>query len=117
MTPPPQPTEPFPQHPRLAELVTALGFRRYLLFLTGLLCEEPGGLLHHRFPPQGPARWPSPAPRSSGLCLWRLPTPCWTSSAGWPTAMSAASWWSMSWSCLPRADPGRFTMWGAAEGS
>jgi hypothetical protein len=40
-----QPTEPFAQHPRLAELVTALGFRRYPLFLTGLLYEEPGGPL------------------------------------------------------------------------
>ena len=45
MTQPPQPTEPFAQHPRLAELVTALGFRRYPLFLTGLLYEEPGGPL------------------------------------------------------------------------
>jgi hypothetical protein len=43
MTHPPQPTEPFPQHPRLSELVTALGFRRYPLFLTGLLYQEPGG--------------------------------------------------------------------------
>jgi hypothetical protein len=55
MTQPPQPTERFDQHSRLSELVTALGFRRYPLFLTGLLCEEPGGLLHHRFLPQGPA--------------------------------------------------------------
>ena len=45
MTHPPQPTEPFPQHPRLSELVTALGFRRYPLFLTGLLYQEPGGSL------------------------------------------------------------------------
>ena len=45
MTQPRQPTEPFAQHPRLAELVTALGFRRYPLFLTGLLDEEPGGPL------------------------------------------------------------------------
>ena len=45
MTHSPQPTEPFPQHPRLAELVTALGFRRYPLFLTGLLYEEPGSPL------------------------------------------------------------------------
>jgi hypothetical protein len=45
MTQPPQPTEPFAQHPRLAELVTALGFRRYPLFLTGLLYQEPGGPL------------------------------------------------------------------------
>ena len=43
MTQPPQPTERFAQHPRLAELVTALGFRRYPLFLTGLLHQEPGG--------------------------------------------------------------------------
>ena len=35
MTQPPQPTEPFAQHSRLAELVTALGFRRYPLFLPG----------------------------------------------------------------------------------
>ena len=41
----PQPTERFAQHSRLAELVTALGFRRYRLFLTGLLYEEPGGPL------------------------------------------------------------------------
>jgi hypothetical protein len=45
MTQPPQPTEPFAQHPRLAELVTALGFRRYPLFLAGLLYEDPGGPL------------------------------------------------------------------------
>jgi len=45
MTQPPQPTEPFPQHPRLSELVTALGFRRYPLFLTGLLYQEPSGPL------------------------------------------------------------------------
>jgi hypothetical protein len=45
MTQSPKPTEQFPQHPRLAELVTALGFRRYPLFLTGLLYEEPGGPL------------------------------------------------------------------------
>jgi hypothetical protein len=45
MTQPAEPTEPFAQHPRLAELVTALGFRRYPLFLTGLLYEEPGGPL------------------------------------------------------------------------
>jgi hypothetical protein len=45
MTQPPQQIEPFAQHPRLAELVTALGFRRYPLFLTGLLYEEPGGPL------------------------------------------------------------------------
>jgi len=32
MTQPPQPTERFAQHSRLAELVTALGFRRYRLF-------------------------------------------------------------------------------------
>jgi hypothetical protein len=43
MTQPPQPTEPFAQHPRLAELVSALGFRRCPLFLTGLLYAEPGG--------------------------------------------------------------------------
>jgi hypothetical protein len=45
MTQPTEPTEPFAQHPRLSELVTALGFRRYPLFLTGLLYEEPGGPL------------------------------------------------------------------------
>jgi hypothetical protein len=45
MTQPAEPTEPFAQHSRLAELVTALGFRRYPLFLTGLLYEEPGGPL------------------------------------------------------------------------
>jgi hypothetical protein len=38
-----QPAEPFAQHSRLSELVTALGFRRYPLFLAGLLYEEPGG--------------------------------------------------------------------------
>ena len=42
---PPQPTERFAQHLRLSELVTALGFRRYPLFLTGLLYQEPGGPL------------------------------------------------------------------------
>jgi hypothetical protein len=42
---PPEPTEPFAQHPRLAELVVALQFRRYPLFLAGLLYEEPGGPL------------------------------------------------------------------------
>ena len=45
MTEPRQPTEPFAQHPRLAELVNALHFRRYPLFLAGLLYEEPGGPL------------------------------------------------------------------------
>ena len=45
MTQPPQPTERFAQHSRLAELVTALGFRRYRLFLAGLLYQEPGGPL------------------------------------------------------------------------
>ena len=45
MTRPRQPTERFAQHSRLAELITALGFRRYLLFLTGLLYQEPGGPL------------------------------------------------------------------------
>ena len=45
MTQPAKPSEPFAQHPRLAELVTALGFRRYPLFLTGLLHEEAGGRL------------------------------------------------------------------------
>jgi hypothetical protein len=45
MTQPPQPTDRFAQHQRLAELVTALGFRRYPLFLTGLLYQEPGGPL------------------------------------------------------------------------
>jgi hypothetical protein len=38
----PQP-EPFDQHPRLAELVSALHFRRDPLFLAGLLYEQPGG--------------------------------------------------------------------------
>jgi hypothetical protein len=37
--------EPFAQHPRLAELVNSLHFRRYPLFLAGLLYEEPGGPL------------------------------------------------------------------------
>jgi hypothetical protein len=45
MTQPPQPTEPFAQHPRLAELVNALHFRRYPLFFAGLLYEQPGGPL------------------------------------------------------------------------
>ena len=36
MTHPPQPTEPFAQHPRLAELVNALQFRRYPLFNSSL---------------------------------------------------------------------------------
>jgi len=45
MTRPPQPTGRFAQHARLAELITALGFRRYRLFLTGLLYQEPGGPL------------------------------------------------------------------------
>jgi hypothetical protein len=45
MTHSPVPTEPFAQHPRLAELVSALAFRRYPLFLAGLLYEEPGGPL------------------------------------------------------------------------
>jgi len=165
MTQPPQPTEQFAQHPRLAELVTALGFRRYRLFLTGLLYQEPDGpprrasavasrdgdlvaddagevvehagrvptvrrrphravlngpggrlgraqpgllrarggrmdrgrrsinevgieLLHHWFLPERP-RSPSPIPRCSGWSPWRSPTPCWTSSAAWPTTTSA----------------------------
>jgi hypothetical protein len=41
----PRPAERFAQHSRLSELVTALGFRRYPLFLTGLLYQEPGGPL------------------------------------------------------------------------
>jgi hypothetical protein len=41
----PEPTEPFAQHPRLAEVVHGLGFERYPLFLTGLVYEEPGGPL------------------------------------------------------------------------
>jgi hypothetical protein len=45
MTQPLQPTEPFAQHPRLAELVNGLHFRRYPLFLAGLLHEEAGGPL------------------------------------------------------------------------
>jgi hypothetical protein len=45
MTQPLQPTEPFAQHPRLAELIDALHFQRYPLFLAGLLYEEPGGPL------------------------------------------------------------------------
>jgi hypothetical protein len=45
MTHSPQPTERFAQHSRLAELVTALAFRRYPLFLTGLLYQEPDGPL------------------------------------------------------------------------
>jgi hypothetical protein len=45
MTQSPVPTEPFAQHPRLAELVNALRFRRFPLFLAGLLYEEPGGPL------------------------------------------------------------------------
>jgi hypothetical protein len=40
-----QPPEPFAQHPRLAELVSSLHFRRYPLFLAGLLYEQPGGPL------------------------------------------------------------------------
>src|SRR5436190_1383720 len=39
------PAEPFAQHPRLAELVNALHFRRYPLFLAGLLYQPPGGPL------------------------------------------------------------------------
>jgi hypothetical protein len=196
MTHPPQPPERFAQHSRLAELVTALGFRRYPLFLTGLLYEEPGGslrrvaavasrdgdllaydageafehagrvptsqlfdddltgrspktlvdaladrnqaffahevagwtggrrsvnevgieLLHHWFLPQRPPLAITHS-ESSGWFHWRSPTPCWTSSAAWPTATSAASWSSTSWSCSPRPDPGRFTMSGAAERS
>jgi hypothetical protein len=45
MTQPAGSAPPFAQHPRLAELVNALGFRRYQLFLAGLLYEEPGGPL------------------------------------------------------------------------
>jgi hypothetical protein len=45
MNQPPEPTEPFAQHPRLAELVNALHFRRYPLFLAALLYEQPGGPL------------------------------------------------------------------------
>ena len=45
MTQSAEPTNPFAQHPRLAELVNGLHFRRYPLFLTGLLYEEPSGPL------------------------------------------------------------------------
>jgi hypothetical protein len=41
----PEPAEPFAQHARLAEVVSGLRFRRYPLFLTGLVYEEPGGPL------------------------------------------------------------------------
>jgi hypothetical protein len=41
----PAPAEPFAQHARLAEVVNGLSFRRYPLFLTGLVYEEPGGSL------------------------------------------------------------------------
>ena len=41
MTHPLQPAELFAQHPRLAELVNALHFRRYPLFLAGLLYVVP----------------------------------------------------------------------------
>jgi hypothetical protein len=46
MTLPSEPAEPFAQHPRLAELVSALHFRRYPLFLAGLRYQPPGGPLH-----------------------------------------------------------------------
>ena len=42
MTQPTVPFEPFAQHPRLAELVNALHFRRHPLFLAGLLYEHAG---------------------------------------------------------------------------
>jgi hypothetical protein len=42
-----QPSEPFAQHPRLAELVSALHFRRYPLLLAGLQYQPPGGPLQH----------------------------------------------------------------------
>jgi hypothetical protein len=58
MTQPPQQTERFAQHSRLSELVTALGFRRYPLFLTGRSSapgdrrgqprRRPGGLRRRR---------------------------------------------------------------------
>lgn len=38
-------TEPFAQHPRLAEVVHGLRFQRYPLFLTGLVYEHPDGPL------------------------------------------------------------------------
>jgi hypothetical protein len=41
------------QHSRLAELVTALGFRRYRLFLVELLYQEPG------VPCAGRPPWPA----------------------------------------------------------
>jgi hypothetical protein len=47
MTQPSAPAEPFAQHPRLAELVSALHFRRYPLFLAGLAYQPPGGPLQH----------------------------------------------------------------------
>ena len=195
MTQPHQPTERFAQHSRLAELVTALGFRLYRLFLAGLLYQEPGGalrrttavasrdgdlvaddagevvepaghvptsrlfdddltgrspktlvdaladrhqaffahevaswtggrhslnkvgieLLHHWFLPE---RSPLAITHSEvlGVVPLEITTPCWTSSAAWPTATSAAAR-SRSWSCSPGTDPGRFTMSGATEGS
>jgi hypothetical protein len=45
MTEPPEAAAPFAQHARLAELVHALHFQRYPLFLAGLLYEEPEGPL------------------------------------------------------------------------
>ena len=47
MTQPSAPAEPFAQHPRLAELVSALHFRRYPLFLAGLQYQPEGGPLRH----------------------------------------------------------------------
>lgn len=45
MTQTPAPTEPFAQHPRLAEVVRGLRFQRYPLFLTGLVYEDSEGPL------------------------------------------------------------------------
>lgn len=46
MTQTPAAAEPFAQHLRLAEVVNELRFRRYPLFLSGLVYKEPDGPLH-----------------------------------------------------------------------
>jgi hypothetical protein len=197
MTHPPQPTEPFPQHPRLAELITALGFRRYPLFLTRLLYQEPGGpqrratavasrdgdlvaydagevvehaghlptsrlfdedltgrspkalvdaladrnqaffahevaswtrgrrsvnevgieLLHHWFPPQRSAPLAITGSEVLGVVPLEVTDALLDEFHRLADRHEHGSWSSRSWSCSPRADPGRFTMSEAAERS
>jgi hypothetical protein len=71
MTQPAGPAGSFVQHPRLAELVTALGFRRYRLFLAGLLYGA-----RQRLRPPGTSTFPLATMRRSGGAAMVAVTRC-----------------------------------------